>query len=92
MLGCVEKITKSVSTEAASRSLIIPFVQTLHLTFFEKNDVSHRGVRTMKAYMLTSLNKCYGNMVTNTLLTVATLLDPYFKDKLFFKSDIKTKI
>ena len=26
VLGCVEEITKSISTEAASTSLIIPFV------------------------------------------------------------------
>ena len=30
VLGCIE-ITKSVSTEAASTPLIIPFVQALHL-------------------------------------------------------------
>ena len=45
----------------------------------------------MKADMLASLNRCYGNIETNTTLTVATLLDPRFKDKFFSKSDTKTK-
>ena len=32
VLGCVEQITKSISTDAVSISLIIPFIQALHLT------------------------------------------------------------
>ena len=82
-LGCIEEITKSVSTEAASTSLIIPFVQGVHLTLEKK-------IQTMKADMLVSLNRYYGNVETNTLLTVATHLDPHFKDKFFSKSDTKT--
>ena len=89
VLGCVEEITKSISTEAASTSLIIPFIQAFRLTL-EKRDDSDRGIRTMKADMLASLNRCYGNIETNTTLTVATLLDPRFKDKFFSKSDTKT--
>ena len=43
VLGHIKKITKSVSTEEASTSLIILFVQALRLTL-EKNDDSDRGV------------------------------------------------
>ena len=84
------EITKSVSTEAASTSLIIPFVQVLRLTL-EKNNDSDRGIRTMKADMLASLNRRNENIEANTILTIATLLDPRFKDKFFSKSDTKTK-
>ena len=35
----------------------------------------------MKADMLASLNRCYGNIETNATLTVATLLDPRFKSR-----------
>ena len=45
----------------------------------------------MKADMFASLNRHYGNVETNTLLTVATLLDPCFKDTFFSKSDTKSK-
>ena len=41
VLGCVEEITKSISTEAASTSLIIPFVQAFRLTL-EKHDDGDR--------------------------------------------------
>ena len=43
VLGCVEEITKSISTDAASVSFIIPFIQALRLTL-EKNDVSDCGI------------------------------------------------
>ena len=82
VLGCVEEITKSISTEAASTSLIMPFIQAFRLTL-EKHDDSDRGIRTMKAGMLASLNRHYGNIETNSTLTVATLLDPCFKDNFF---------
>lgn len=90
VLKCVEEITKSISIEAASTSLIIPFVQAFRLTL-QKHDDSDRGVRTMKADMLASLNRRYGNIETNVILTVATLLDPRFKDKFFSESGTKTK-
>ena len=45
----------------------------------------------MKADMLVSLNRHYGNVETNTSQTVATLFDPRFKDKFFSKSDTKSK-
>ena len=90
VLGCIEEITISVLTEAASTSLITPFVQVLRSTL-EKNDDSDRGVQTIKADMFEPLNRCYGNVEANTLLTVVTLLDPCFKDKFFSTSDTKNK-
>ena len=89
VLCCVEEITKSISTDAASVSLIIPFVQAFRLTL-KKNDDSDRGIRTMKADMLSSLNRRYADIETNTTLTIATLLDPRFKDKFFSESDTRT--
>ena len=44
-----------------------------------------------EADMLASLNKRYGNIETNTTLTVVTVLDPNFKDNFCSKSDTKTK-
>ena len=89
-LGCVEEITKSISTEAASTSLIIPLIQAFRLTL-EKHEHGDRGIRTMKTDILASLNRHYENIETNTTLTVVTLLDPHFKDKIFSKSDTKIK-
>ena len=81
VLGCVE-ITKSISTETASVSLIIPFVQAFCLTL-EKNDDSDREIRTMKADMLASFNRRYAGIETNSTLTIATLLNHYTCNRLF---------
>ena len=43
VLHCVVEITKSISTEAISISLIIPFIQVFCLTL-EKHDDSDRGI------------------------------------------------
>ena len=57
VLNPIEEITKSISTDAPSVSLIIPFIRALRRTL-EIHD-SIRGVRTMKGDMLTSLNRRY---------------------------------
>ena len=58
VLSYIEEITKSISCDLASVSMIIPFIHGLRLTL-EKNDDSDRGVSTMKADMLQSLNDRY---------------------------------
>ena len=79
VLGYIEEITKSISCDAASVSMIISFIRRLRLTL-EKNDDSDRGVRTMKADMLQSLNDRYDGVEEEEVLAVATILDPRFKD------------
>jgi len=61
VVGCVEQITKSISTDATSVLLIIPFVRTFHLTL-EKNDNSDQEIRTMKADMLSLLYRRYAGI------------------------------
>ena len=81
VLNPIQKITKSISTDAASVSLIIPFIRALRRTLeIHDND---RGVRTMKGDMLTSLNRRYIDVESNSALVLATLFDPRFKDKFF---------
>ena len=72
VLGYIEEITKSISCDAASVSMIISFIRRLRLTL-EKNDDSDRGVRTMKVDMLQS---CYDGVEEEEVLAVATILDP----------------
>ena len=88
VLGYIEEITKSISCNAASVSMIIPFICGLCLTL-EKNDDSDRGVRTMKADMLQSLNDRYDGVEEEEVLAVATILDPRFKDKFFSTTNAK---
>lgn len=77
----IEEITKSVSTDAASASLIIPFIQTLCRSLEDHEDDC--GICTMKREMLSSLNRRCIAVEANTPLVLATILDPRFKDKFF---------
>lgn len=76
----IEKITKSVSTDA-SASLIIPFIRILRRTLEDHEDDC--GIRTMKREMLSSLNRRYIAVEANAPLVLATILDPRFEDKFF---------
>ena len=82
VLSYIEEIAKSISCDSASVSMIIPFIRGLGFTL-EKNYDSDRGVRTMKADMLQSLNDHYNGVEEEVALTVATILDPQFKDNFF---------
>ena len=90
VLGLVGAKTKSISTDAASVSFIIPFIRAFRLSL-KKDDGGDRGVQTMKREMLASLNRCYKDVETHKELAIATLLDPQFKDKLFTDHDVRSK-
>ena len=85
VLTPVEEITQSISSDASSASVIIPFIRALR-KHLEDHDEADRGVRTMKEQMLTSLNRRYRNIETNEAVALATLLDPCFKDRCFSSS------
>ena len=80
-LSSIEEITRFISTDAASVSLIIPFIRVLRKNLEDHSD--DRGIRTMKQKMLSSLNHRYTEVESNGPLVLATILDPRFKDKCF---------
>ena len=81
----IEEITKSISTNAASVSAIIPFIRMLEKSLEKHHD--DRGVQTMKQEMLKSLKQRYACAESNEILTISTALDPRFKDKCFRQLD-----
>ena len=97
-LSPIEEVTKSVSTDAASISVVLPFVRILSKTLSQHHDDS--GVRTMKNEMNTSLQRRFAGAEENEKLLVATILDPRFKEKIFSgpvateraKSQVREKI
>ena len=82
----VEEITKMISTDAASISVLIPLVKILQKTLGKHDDDS--GIQTMKAEMLIPLERRFDDIEDSKLLLIATCLDPRFKDK-FFSSEAK---
>ena len=82
----VEEITKMISTDAASISVLIPLVKILQKALSKHDDDS--GIQTMKTEMLTSLEIRFDDIEESELLLIATCLDPRFKNK-FFSSEAK---
>ena len=81
VLEPVEEITKMISTDAASISVLIPLVKILQKTLNKHDDDS--GIQTMKTEMLTSLERRFDDIEQSELPLIATCLDPRFKDKFF---------
>ena len=90
IMAPIEEVTKSISADAATVSVIIPFVRILSKTLSQNDEDS--GVRTMKNEMKSSLMRRFSNIEENEKLTVATLLDPRFKDKFFTGQLVKTRV
>ena len=81
VLEPVEEITKMISTDAASISVLIPLVKILQKTLNKHDD--DLSIQTMKTEMLTSLERRFDDIEQSELLLIVTCLDPRFKDKFF---------
>ena len=90
VLSPVEEVTKSISKETATLSVVIPNIRVL-LRSWEKQE-DDVGIRTMKLEMIKSLKSRFAGVEENRLLSIATILDPRFKDKFFASNIIKTSV
>ena len=90
ILSPIEEITRSISADLASISVIIPYVRILTKTL-EKN-TDDVGIRGMKTELLHSLKSRFTGIEENKLLCLATILDPRFKQKFFSGNIIKATI
>ena len=84
----VEEITKSISADAASVSVVLPYIRMLTKSL-EKHHHDD-GVQGMKREMLKSLRGRYGDAESNEFLVCSSFLDPHFKDKCFSSGQVKT--
>ena len=78
ILSPVEEITRSISADLASISVIIPYVRILKRTPVKNTDDS--GIHTMKTELLHSIKLHFTGIEENKVLSLATYLDPQFKD------------
>ena len=90
ILSPVEEITRSISADLASISVIIPYVRILKRTLEKNTDDS--GIRTMKTELLHSIKLRFTGIEENKVLSLATYLDLRFKDKFFSGNIIKATI
>ena len=90
VLSPVEEVTQSISKETATLSVVIPNICVL-LRSWEKQD-DDQGIRTMKGELIKSLKSRFAGIEENRLLSIATMLDPRFKDKFFASNISKTTV
>ena len=90
MLSPVEEITQSISKETATLSVVIPNIRVLLRSWEKHHD--DQGIRTMKGEMIKSLKSRFAGIEENRLLSIATILDPCFKDKFFASNIIKMTV
>ena len=83
----IEEITKIISTNSACISAVIPLVKILEKALNKHEDDA--DILTMKAEMLKSLQRRFDNIEEIDELSIATSLDPRFKDKSFTKTETK---
>ena len=89
-LSPIEEVTKSISADAASISVVLPFVRIPSKTFGEYHD--DHGVCTMKREMNALLERRFSDAEGNENLLIATILDPRFKEKFLTGITIVEKV
>ena len=90
VLEPVEEITKLISTDAASASVLIPLLRALEKSLSKHHDDS--GIETMKSEMLSSLKRRHADVEEHEELISAIAMDPRYKDKFFSKPTTKVLV
>ena len=83
VLSPIEEITRSIYLQTLHQFPLSyhTYVRILTRTLQKTSDDS--GIRTMKAQLLHSLKSRFSGIEENKELSLATILDPRFKDKFF---------
>ena len=81
VLGPIEEVTRSISVDLASVSIITLYICILTRTLEKNTDDS--GICTMKGELLHSLKSRFSGIEEKKELSLATFLDPRFKYKFF---------
>ncbi|XP_049926247.1 zinc finger BED domain-containing protein 4-like [Epinephelus moara] len=77
-----EELTRAISTSTASAADVIPSVMALK-RFLSRDSPSDHGVGTTKAELLRAVTRRFDGIENEPLYTLATLLDPRYKDRCF---------
>ena len=67
-------------------------IRALLWSWEKQDDGQDQGIHTMKEEMIKSLKTRFAGAEENRLLSIATMLDPHFKDKFFASNIIKTTV
>ncbi len=89
VLAPFEEITRAVSAQLATAADVIPTVTVLKRVLSREQD-SDQGIRTMKNTLLEVLNRRFKDVEKEPIYSIATLLDPRYKDR-HFDGDVKQR-
>ena len=80
VLSPFEELTREISAATASAADVIPAITVLkrHLSREESTDA---GIKTMKRTLLEAVTERFDNVETETVYSIATLVDPRYKDR-----------
>ncbi|KAI4808665.1 hypothetical protein KUCAC02_000713 [Chaenocephalus aceratus] len=86
VLSPFEELTRAVSAATASAADVIPAITVLkrHLSREESTDA---GIKTMKRTLLEAVTERFDYAETEPIYSVATLVDPRYKDRFFTSPD-----
>ncbi|KAJ4945993.1 hypothetical protein JOQ06_023671, partial [Pogonophryne albipinna] len=84
VLAPFEELTRDVSNPTASAADVIPAITALKLS---REKTTDQGVRTMKSTLLEAVETRFAEVEEEPLYSIATLVDPRYKDRFFTKSD-----
>ncbi|XP_054594493.2 zinc finger BED domain-containing protein 4-like [Nothobranchius furzeri] len=82
----LEELTREVSKETATAADVIPAISALRRVL-SREQTTDQGVRTMKRTLLEAVETRFAEVEKEPLYSIATLVDPRYKDRYFTKSD-----
>ena len=80
VLNPFEELTSLDSAASATAADVIPSVHVL-VQYLSNESEDDQGLQTMKATLLDTVHRCFRHVESEALYTVATLLDPQYKDR-----------
>ncbi|KAJ4945978.1 hypothetical protein JOQ06_023656 [Pogonophryne albipinna] len=82
LLTPFEELTQQISSSTASAADVIPSIRALTRLIETTAETDH-GVKTSKATLLEAIQRRFGDICSQCLYAIATLLDPRYKDRYF---------
>ena len=82
ILDPCEQLTKNMSSAAATAADVIPSIEALK-RLLNKTVATDHGIKTSKTTLLQAVKQRFSHIFTESLFSLATILDPRYKDCYF---------
>ncbi|XP_023694530.2 zinc finger BED domain-containing protein 4-like isoform X1 [Paramormyrops kingsleyae] len=86
ILALFAELTRNISSSTSTTADVIPAISVLE-RLLSRQDDSDTGIKSMKTTLLQAVNRRFGEVQDEPLYSIATLLDPRYKDRYFTRKD-----